>query len=229
MVHCFKKGEEYTHGGLSLQECLTLQLTVTQGASAQSAVSVEFTDVVWKGLRCIVVVDGNFSGMSLDVRSQAGNSASSVVVGVKPLKDSGKASVVVEDDDMEGQEATVVLIDSNGLFVYFQNGINNASERGKLGGCRFALAPVSRRYSVLAHLLDSLAVNSKITRHFAFAFAFHHDRTSNLYIEFHCIHPHRLSLHAHHISLQALDWYTFILRFPKNLARLSGTFLHRYL
>jgi hypothetical protein len=32
-VSCFKKGEEYTHGGLSLQECLTLQLTVTRGAS----------------------------------------------------------------------------------------------------------------------------------------------------------------------------------------------------
>jgi hypothetical protein len=27
-VSCFKKGEEYTHGGLSLQECLTLQLTI---------------------------------------------------------------------------------------------------------------------------------------------------------------------------------------------------------
>ncbi len=30
-VRCFKRGEEYAHGGLSLQECLTLQLTVTRG------------------------------------------------------------------------------------------------------------------------------------------------------------------------------------------------------
>jgi hypothetical protein len=116
-VSCFKKGEEYTHGGLSLQECLTLQLTVTRGESAQAAASVEFTDVVWKGLRCTVAVDGNFSGLSLDVRSQAGNSLSSVVVGSKPLKDNGTASVVVEDEDMEGREATVVLIDANGSLV----------------------------------------------------------------------------------------------------------------
>lgn len=117
-VSCFKKGEEYTHGGLSLQECLTLQLTVTPGTSAQMAASVKFTDVVWKGMRCTVAVDGNFSGLSLDVRSQAGNASSSVVVGVKPLKDNGTASVVVEDEDMEGREATVVLIDANGsLFV----------------------------------------------------------------------------------------------------------------
>lgn len=116
-VSCFKEGEEYAHGGLSLQECLTLHLTVTRGESAEVPVSVEFTDVVWKGLRCTVAVDGNFSGLSLDVRSQARDSLSSVVVGVKPLKDNGTASVVVEDEDMEGRKATVVLIDTSGLLV----------------------------------------------------------------------------------------------------------------
>ena len=116
-VNCFRKGEEYAHGGLSLQECLTLQLTITRGESARAAASVEFTDVVWKGLRCTVAVDGSFPGLSLDVRGQAGNSLSSVVVGAKPLKDNGTASVVVEDEDMEGREATVVLIDPNGSLV----------------------------------------------------------------------------------------------------------------
>ena len=116
-VSCFKKGEEYAHGGLSLQECLTLHLTITRGESAQAAASVEFTDVVWKKLRCTVAVDGNFSGLSLDVRSQAGDSSSSVVVGSKPLKDNGTASVVVEDEDMGGREATVVLVDTNGSLV----------------------------------------------------------------------------------------------------------------
>ena len=116
-VSCFKKGEEYTHGGLSLQECLTLQLTVTRGESTQATASVEFTDVVWKGLRCTVAVDGNFSGLSLDVRRQAGNSLSSVVVGVKPLKNNGAASVVIEDEEIEGREATVVLIDAKGSLV----------------------------------------------------------------------------------------------------------------
>ena len=116
-VCCFRKGEEYTHGGLSLQECLTLQLTVTGGESSQVAVPVEFTDVLWKGLRCTVAVDGNFSDLTVDIRSEAGNSSSSVVVGAKPFKDSGTASVVVEDEDMEGREAMVVLIDTNGALV----------------------------------------------------------------------------------------------------------------
>jgi hypothetical protein len=112
-VSCFKKGDEYAHGGLSLQECLTLELTVTKGIDAGPAVTVKFTDVVWKGLRCTVAVDGNFSGLSLDIRTQPGNSLSSVVVGVKPLKDNGTASVVIENEELEGHEATLVLFDAN--------------------------------------------------------------------------------------------------------------------
>jgi hypothetical protein len=73
--------------------------------------------VVWKGLRCTVAVDGTFSGLLLDVRSEAGNSSSSMVVGCKAFKENGTASVVVEDEEMEGREATVVLIDSNGSLV----------------------------------------------------------------------------------------------------------------
>ena len=116
-VSCFRKGEEYTHGGLSLQECLTLHLTVTPGESVHVAAAIELTDVVWKGLRCTVAVDGNYAGLSLDIRSQAGNALSSVVVSSKPLKENGTASVVVEDEELEGQEATVVLIDSQGMLL----------------------------------------------------------------------------------------------------------------
>jgi len=115
-ISCFKKGEEYTHGGLSLQECLTLELTVTSGLAGQEAPHV-VTDVVWKGLRCTVAVEGNFSGLSLDIRIQAGDSHSSVVVGIKPLKDNGTASVVVENEELEGHAATLVLLDNGGALV----------------------------------------------------------------------------------------------------------------
>ena len=89
-------------------------MMVMRGTHTPVPTAVEFTDVVWKGLRCTVAVDGNFSGLSLDVRTQAGNSSSSVVVGIKPLKDNGTASVVVEDEDMEGRDATVVLMNADG-------------------------------------------------------------------------------------------------------------------
>jgi len=114
-VSCYKKGEEYAHGGLSLQECLTLQLLVTGGAASQAA--IEFTDVVWKGLRCTVAVEGQFKGLKLDVRTRAGEAASSVVLSAKTLKESGSASVVVENEDLEGKNAVVVLLDNSGALV----------------------------------------------------------------------------------------------------------------
>ncbi len=115
-VSCFRNGLEYTHGGLSLQECLTLRLTAAAGRVAEKA-AVEFTDVVWKGMRCTVVLEGDFTGLFLDVRRHGADPSSSLVINVKPVKEGGTASVVVEDDGLEGQEAVVVLIDEDGAPV----------------------------------------------------------------------------------------------------------------
>jgi len=113
----FRSGEEYTHGGISLQECLVLELAVTGGGGRKSSSQVELTDIAWKGLRCTVAADGEFEGLSLDVRTQPGNPGSSIVMSTKSLKSNGTASVVVEDEELEGSPATVVLIDNNGGLV----------------------------------------------------------------------------------------------------------------
>ena len=55
-IDCFMAGEEYSHGGLSLQECLVPQLTVVAGA--QPAVSAKIENVKWAGLRCRVKIAG---------------------------------------------------------------------------------------------------------------------------------------------------------------------------
>ncbi len=116
-ISCFRNGEEYTHGGISLQECLTLELTVTGSKESCSSPVASITDVVWKGLRCTIAAEDQFAGLSLDIRMQPGNQDSSVVVGVKVLKENGTASVVVEDEELEGSAATLVLIDENGTLV----------------------------------------------------------------------------------------------------------------
>jgi len=117
-ISCYRKGEEYAHGGLSLQECLTLELKVSGGDGGRtSSCSIEITDVVWKGLRCKVAVDGDVSPLFLDVRKQAGNSSTSVVMSVKQIKDNGIGSVVVEDEELEGTDAAVVLLDADGELV----------------------------------------------------------------------------------------------------------------
>ena len=123
-ISCYRKGLEYAHGGLSLQECLTLELTVfSQNGLETSQASIEITDVVWKGLRCKVAVDGEFSSLVLDIRKQAGNASTSMVMNVKPIKTSGIGSVVVEDEDLEGSEATIVLLNEKGELVAQQRTI----------------------------------------------------------------------------------------------------------
>lgn len=116
-VSCYGKSVDYNHGGLSLQECLTLELLVTRGGHAPGKPLVEVTDIAWKGLRCTIGVDGQHANLSLDIRTQAGDPASSVVVSVKELKDNGTASVVVEDEELQGQEAFLVLLSADGELV----------------------------------------------------------------------------------------------------------------
>lgn len=116
-IACFRKGLEYAHGGLSLQECLNLELTVTARSRGGATRSVAITDIAWKGLRCTVALEGEYAGLSVDVRTQAGNPETSEVVSVKALKDNGTASVVVENEDLAGTNATIVVLDSDGELV----------------------------------------------------------------------------------------------------------------
>lgn len=117
-VSCYRRSEEYTHGGLSLQECLTLELFVTQSGTALSQPVVDFTDVSWKGLRCKIAVDGQYEDISVDIRTQAGNPASSVVMNIKPInKKDGTASVVVENEELQGHDAFLVLLNTSGQLV----------------------------------------------------------------------------------------------------------------
>lgn len=116
-IGCFRKNEEYSHGGISLQECMTLELAISGGDACKFGAQVAVTDLVWKGLRCTIAVDGDSSGLFLDIREQAGNAQTSVVVATKLLKTNGTASVVVDDEEKEGRAAIAVLVDDQGALV----------------------------------------------------------------------------------------------------------------
>jgi len=113
-ISCFYKGNEYAHGGLSLQECLVLELRISFDAFKKS---VEFKEIVWKGFRCVVSVEGELSGINVDIRKQPGDPASSVILSKKLLDTDGKASLLVENEELENSEAFVVLINENDELV----------------------------------------------------------------------------------------------------------------
>lgn len=125
-ISCYKLGEEYTHGGLSLQECLTPELTIRKADNAYPDIKVEITDVSWRGLRCNVGVEGAFEGLLLDVRLDAGDATTSEVMSTKAIKDSGIGSVVIEDEDLEGLEGFILVLTESGEPV--------AQQRTRIGG-----------------------------------------------------------------------------------------------
>jgi len=114
-IHCFGAGNEYAHGGLSLQESLVPVIRVTAGkGSAKSAVGIN--EVNWAGLRCRVRVHATQLGLSVDLRTKVNEPGSSVSQ-ARSLDDKGAASLLVADDELEGSRAVVVVLDASGHVI----------------------------------------------------------------------------------------------------------------
>lgn len=112
----FTAGEEYTHGGLTLQECLVPVLELVAAGESASMVKADITKIAWTGLRCKVEVSSAATGLRVDIRTKAALADSSLVAHVRAL-DNGKASLAVADDAKEGTAAFVVVLDAAGNVV----------------------------------------------------------------------------------------------------------------
>lgn len=118
-VSSFIAGAVYTHGGISLQECLVPIIQLDCAGQTDTGVAVSIKSVTWKGLRCAVVVSGAVTGMKTDLRTKAAMADSSLVSRVKALE-GGKANLAVADDDHMGQAAVVVILGADGQVIQKQ-------------------------------------------------------------------------------------------------------------
>jgi hypothetical protein len=114
-VHCFVAGQEYAHGGVSLQECLVPVLAFTS-TGAPTGVAVTVSEVQWVRLRCRVSVEPAAEGLVADLRTKP-NVPSSSITDPKALDANGKAALLVADDSLEGTMASLVIIDASGRVV----------------------------------------------------------------------------------------------------------------
>ncbi len=113
-IGAFKAGLEYAHGGVSLQECVAAELTVTGGGAGRPQASVGSAE--WFGLRCRVYVEGTTEGLRVSLRTRAGDAATSVAA-VKDVAGVGPTTLFVEDDSQEGAAAVVVLLAPDGSVI----------------------------------------------------------------------------------------------------------------
>ncbi|MBB6099355.1 hypothetical protein HNR42_002796 [Deinobacterium chartae] len=105
-VAAFEAGAVYEHGGVSLQECVVPVLTLT---SRSPSVTARVASVKWTRLRCRVEVEGTGDWV-VDLRRKAGDPSSSVAGGGKAGAGDGKVNLLVEDDEIQGEAAFVVLM-----------------------------------------------------------------------------------------------------------------------
>lgn len=114
-ISCFKNSQEYSHGGISLQECLTLALTISPRAACQGHCRLD--DVIWRGLRCKARITGVSPGLAADLRMRPGDASTSLLAAPARLKPDGSLAVIVEDEDLEGKTAYLVILDQNGAIL----------------------------------------------------------------------------------------------------------------
>jgi hypothetical protein len=110
-IACFNVGNEYAHGGVSLQECIVPELVVKRGLQIATG---KIVDVSWRGMRCRVRVETSASGLQVDLREKWKQAETSIAASPKEVGADGEASLIVEDDSREGTAVTLVVVDDAG-------------------------------------------------------------------------------------------------------------------
>jgi hypothetical protein len=116
-ITCFESNKEYEHGGVSPQECIVPRLTITAGVAAQPTGGPEFTRIKWLGLLCRIEFIGVDQGVLVDIRALPADPATSIADEAKETSSAGKVSLVIPDEDHEGERAHLVLVTADGQLL----------------------------------------------------------------------------------------------------------------
>ena len=108
-VSCFKNFE-YSHGGLSLQECVTPILVVSGGKESKKVEEIKFSEIKWLGMRCKARLETKQTNLVADLRSKVADATSSLIQAPTPIDEDGTVSMLVPDDGREGEAAFLVIL-----------------------------------------------------------------------------------------------------------------------
>jgi hypothetical protein len=116
-IACFNKSDEYAHGGLSIQECLTPDILVERVRDDSVAASIK--SITWRRLRCLVEAASRGGSVTADLRLDR-PTGPSVAASPKALEPDGSVSLVLESEEHETSALVLVLIDEDGRILTHQ-------------------------------------------------------------------------------------------------------------
>ena len=113
-IACFHSNEEYTHGGVSLQECLIPDLVVHRVEGRQHR--VEIRSVTWLGMRCLIEISPGGGKCAADLRLEHA-AGKSVVVKAKTVDADGSVNLLMDGDEYEQAQLVLVIIDEGNTIL----------------------------------------------------------------------------------------------------------------
>ncbi len=114
-VNCFSNGNEYAHGGVSLQECLIPDLQFSLSDVPTKAIA-KIKEIQWLGMRCRTAIDSGGANITADLRTKPNDEASSVTT-PKMVSADGHVSLLVENEELAGTVVSLVMIDPSGSVI----------------------------------------------------------------------------------------------------------------
>ncbi len=115
-IQVHKRGLGYSHGGISVQECLVPRLRVQ--STAAGGPTPQIGDVRWVRLRCRLAVENPSSGLTVDLRIRANDPESSVAARPKEVNEDGSASLAVPAPEKEGSAVELVLLNDENDVIH---------------------------------------------------------------------------------------------------------------
>ena len=112
-ISTFWGGKQYSHGGLSLQECVVPTILIRGGATGGGS-ALSLTEKRWKGMRLVLNWTSQPEGFKMDLRTAAADGRTTLLDGLMDLG----PSLMVVDDDLVGQEHWLVALDGSGQVVF---------------------------------------------------------------------------------------------------------------
>jgi len=109
-IGSFRASVEYTHGGVSVQECVVPELIVERGAES---IRARIAAIRWRGMRCRITAETNAPNIRADLRLNWKQAGTSIAAAAKEFE-GGECSLAVPDDKHEGAAASVVILDDAG-------------------------------------------------------------------------------------------------------------------
>lgn len=106
----FKSGVEYSHGGVSLQECVLPVIAITPAGRVMPSASPKIFSIKWKRQRCTAHISNPAPGLKVDMRRHGSDPSSTVAAGIKEVEPDGQVSLLVTDETLEGKPVTLVLL-----------------------------------------------------------------------------------------------------------------------